>query len=76
MTNLVESFDPGPRHQARSGLVEGDVAVGPDAADEELDAAGLGDLPFVLLTLGLKARRVAIEDVHVGRVDVDMLRTS
>ena len=74
MTHLVEGLDPGPGHQARSGLVEGDVAVGPDAADEEPDAAGFGDLPLVLLALGLKVGRVAVEDVHVGGVDVDVLR--
>ena len=46
---LVEGLDSGPGNERRSGLVEGDVAVRPDAADEELHPAGLGDLPFVVL---------------------------
>lgn len=50
------------------------MAVGPDAADEELDAAGPRDFPLVVETLGFQVGRVAVEDVHVGGVDVDVLR--
>jgi hypothetical protein len=49
------------------------VAVGPDTADEELDAAGLGNLLFVFLTLHLEVGSVAVQDVDVVRVDVNVL---
>ena len=49
------------------------MAVGADAADEELDAAGLGNLLFVFLTLRLKVGSVAVQDVDVVRIDVNVL---
>jgi hypothetical protein len=49
------------------------VAVGADAADEELDAAGLGDLLFVFLTLKLEVGSVSVQDVDVVRIDVNVL---
>ena len=42
------------RHQRRSWLIEGDVTVRTDAADEQLDAAGLCDQLFVLVALFLQ----------------------
>ena len=72
--NLVERLDPGPGHERRSRLVESDVAVRADAADEELDATGLRNFSLVFEALGLEVGRVAVEDVDVGGIDVDVLK--
>lgn len=67
-----ERLDARPRRQAGPGLIEGDVAVLADAAEEQVDAAGRLDLLLVLHALGLEVRRVAVQDVHVVRPDVDV----
>ena len=59
------------RAAALTGLVEGDVAVLADTAEEELDAAVLLDLFFVFLALLDQVLRVPVQDVHLGRRDVD-----
>ena len=41
--------------------------------EEELNAAGGLNLPLVLLALLAEVLRVAVEQVHVGRVDVNVL---
>ena len=65
-----ERLDAGARGQAGAGLVEGNVAVLADAREEEVDAADALDGVFVGDALGLEAGGVAVENVHVGRVDV------
>ena len=67
-----QRLDARAAREARAGLVEGDVAVGPDAAEEELDAAVLRDLCLVLVALLLQVRGAAVEDVYVARVNVHM----
>lgn len=67
-----ERLDAGARGQAGAGLVEGNVAVLADAGQEEVDAADALDGVLVGDALGLERGRVAVEDVHVGRVDVDV----
>ena len=58
--------------EAGSRLVEGDVAVGAYAAHEEVDASCLGDGFLVVLALCHKVLGVAVEDMHVLFLDVDM----
>lgn len=48
------------------------MSVGPDAAEEELDAAYVLDFLLVRDALGFEVGGVAVEDVDVGRVDVDV----
>ena len=60
------------RGGARTGLVECDVAVLADAAEEELDAADGLDRRLVARALGDEVRRVPVEDVHLRRSDVDV----
>ena len=55
----TEGLDPGSRYEGGSGLVESDVSIGPDAADEEMDATRLPDLPFKLLTFDCQVRGVS-----------------
>ena len=50
------------------------MAVRADAADEELDATGLRNFSLVFEALGLEVGRVAVEDVDVGGIDVDVLK--
>jgi hypothetical protein len=49
------------------------VAVGSDAAYEQLDAATLRDGLLVALALGCEVGRIAIKEVDVVRVNVDVL---
>lgn len=67
-----KGLDAGSGPETGSWLVEGDVAVGADATQEQLDAAGGLDLLLVLVAFSLEVRGVAIEDVDIGRVHVDM----
>lgn len=66
-----ESLDPCPTRQRTAGLVERNVPVLADAAQEQLDAAQLLDLGLVPDALGLEGGCRAVEDVDVGRGDVD-----
>ena len=67
-----ERLDAGAAGQAGAWLVEGDVAVLANAREEEVDAAVALDGVLVGDALGLEAGGVAVEDVDVGRVDVDV----
>lgn len=67
-----EGLDAGARRQAGSGLVERDVAVLADAAEEELDAAVRLDLGLVRLARADEVLGVAVEDVHLRGRDVDV----
>lgn len=67
-----QRLQSGARGKARAGLVEGNVPVGTDAADEQLDATGLLDLRLVRGALRLQVWCIAIEDVRILRIDVDV----
>lgn len=60
----------GPAGQARSGLVEGNVAVLSDASKEEVNAADCLDGVLVGGALGVKIGGVSVENVNVGRVHI------
>ena len=67
-TFLIERLHPGPGDQGGARLVEGDVSVWPDAADEELDPARLRYLSLVGVALRLEVGRVAVQQVGVLRL--------
>ncbi len=67
-----EGLLPGAALEAGAGLVEGDVAVGADAAHEEVDAAGRGDGLLVGGTFLLEVRGVAVQDMDVFFPDITM----
>ena len=69
---IGQRLDSCARGETRSWFVKGNVAVWTDAAEEELNAAGALDLFFVGDAFGFEVLRVAIENVYVGRVDVDV----
>jgi hypothetical protein len=48
------------------------VAVGPNTTQEELNAAGAGYLGLVDAAFLLEVGGVAVEDVDIGRLDVDV----
>ena len=70
---LGERLEARARDKTRAGLVEGNVAVGSDAADEELDATGGLDRRLELLALARQVASVAVQYVHIARIDVDVL---
>ena len=63
----------GPGGKRAEGLVEGDVSIGPDSTQEEVDASDRGDLVLIPLALGGKVLGVAVEDVYVLGGDVDVV---
>ena len=67
-----QSLDPRSRSQTRSWFIEGNVAVGTDSPKEQVDTTDSFDLFLVGATLCFQIRSVAIQDVDVGGVDVDM----
>ena len=67
-----ETLDAGAALQGAERLVEGDVSVGADAAHEEVDAAGSLDGSLVLSAFGSQVLRVAVQDMHVLLLDVDV----
>lgn len=60
-----EGLDAGAGGEGGAGLVEGDVAVLTDAAEEELYAAVGFDLGFVGVALADEVFGVAVEDVDL-----------
>ena len=56
------------------GFVEGDVAINAGAAEEQVDAAIRSDLRFVTSAFGFQISRHAVENVHVFRRDVDVVK--
>ena len=68
-----EGLHAGTAAERRARLVEGDVAVGADASDEEVDAACLLDHLLIVLALGLQVGGVAVEDVDVLFRAVDVV---
>jgi hypothetical protein len=57
---LGERLDPRERRQGRAGLVEGEVAVGPDAEHLKVDAAGGEDRLLVATTGRRQSLRVRV----------------
>lgn len=70
---LVEGLDPGPGEQRGPGLIEGNVAIGSNASDKELDATGFLNQFLITFTLCIEVSSVAIQDVSVIWVNVDVL---
>ena len=50
------------------------MAVGADAAEEEVDAADFADTLLVGCTLGFEVGGVAVEDMDVVRLHIDVLK--
>ena len=67
---IGKRLDTGARSQAGARLVEGDVSVLADAAEEEIDATHSLDLGLVLDALGFQIWRIAVQNVHIVGVDV------
>lgn len=68
-----QGLDTGARGKRGARLVEGDVAVLANAREEQVDAAGGLDGGLVVDALLLQVWCVAVENVDVGRADVDVL---
>ena len=62
----------GTTAQATTRLVESDVTIGTDTAEEQVDATKLLNLTLIGLALGSQVRGIAIEDMDIllGTVDV------
>ena len=59
--------------ERRVGFVEGNVAVGADTAEEEVDATALADHVFVVCAFGCEILGVTVEDVDVLLRAVDVV---
>ena len=59
--------------ERRVGFVEGNVTVGADTAEEEVDAAALADHVFVVCAFGCEILGVTVEDVDVLLRAVDVV---
>ena len=68
-----EGLDTGLAGERRAGLVEGDVAVGTDATHEEVDTAGGFNHALVAGTLGHKVGGIAVEDMDILGIDIDVV---
>lgn len=69
---IGKSLDTGTAGQAGAGLVEGNVAVLANTGEEQVNAASPLDGILIGDALGFQAGCVAVENVHVGGVDVYM----
>ena len=69
---LRERLDSRARAERRKRLVEGQMSVRSDAAHEQIDASCLLDPRLVVRALFLQIGRVAVENVHVFGLDVDV----
>ena len=59
--------------QRRERLVEGDVAVGADAADEQVDAACLGNHFLVVLALSIQVLCITVQNMDILLRTVDVV---
>lgn len=50
------------------------MPIGPDAPDEKFDSSGQFDLIFELVALLDQVRHIAIQNVDVSRVDINVLQ--
>lgn len=64
---IRERLYAGARGDGRAGLVECDVAVRPNAPQEQLNAAAVHYFLLVTVALCLQVIGVAVEEVHIGR---------
>jgi hypothetical protein len=60
------------RLEAGTWLVEGNVSIGPNAAEEQLDATRTLYFLFVVMAFGFQVRRVTVKDVDVVRIHIHM----
>ena len=67
---IGKSLHTGPGLETGARFVEGNVAIGSNTAQEQLDASCVGDLVLVCLAFGFQIRSIAIEDIDVFRSDV------
>lgn len=67
-----QSLDTRARSERRTRLVEGNVTVRTDTSHEKIDTTHFLDLGLVLVALGHEIRRVAVENVNVLRLNVDV----
>jgi len=67
-----QCLDSRPRNQTGTRLVESDVAVGSDAAEEEVDSPYGFDAGFVGGAFGFEIGSVTVQDVDVLARDVDV----
>lgn len=69
---ISQSLDTSSAGQAGSGLVESNVAVLADTSKEEINAADSLDGVFVGDALSLEVGGIAVQDVNIGRMDIDV----
>lgn len=69
---IGQRLDPRPRGQRRSRLVERNVTIGTHTGHEKIDPPHGLNLGFVLGALFQEIGRVAVEDMHVLRLNVDV----
>ena len=67
-----QALHAGAALQGAEGLVEGDVTIGANAAHEEVNAAGILDGLLVGSALGSQILGIAVQDVHVLLLDVNV----
>jgi len=67
-----QGLDTSARGQGRTGLVEGNMTIGTNTAQEELDTTNTGNLSLELLTLFIQIRSITIQNVSVLGLDVDV----
>ena len=67
-----EGLLTGTTLQTRAWLIEGDMAVRAYATHEQIDAASSDDSFFVVLALSLQILGIAVEDMDILSLDVDM----
>ena len=68
-----EGLHAGLGAQRGTGLVKGDMTIGADTSDEEVDAASFHDHLLVVLALSSEVGGIAVEDVDVLLRTVDMI---
>ena len=68
-----EGLDSSSTGEGGPRLVERDIPVEPDVAEERVDAAGGFDGGFVCDAFGFEIRRVAVEDVDIAGMHVDVV---
>lgn len=71
---LCECLLASERSERTAWLIESDVAVGTNATHEKVDAASFGDASLIVGTLLFKVGSVAVENVDILFLDVDVAK--
>lgn len=70
---ISKSLDSRSGSEGRPRLVESNMTIRTNTTQEELNTTDTGNLSFKFLAFFIQIRSISVQDVHVLRLNIDML---